>query len=245
MRLSRLLKPLLYAVLFAALWAVGRGFGGAFAATAQGSVKEGGHFVLWLLAYVTLGLTLGLLAAWDIGNWLGSASERFILGTGGRALRFDPRIKQAEQLLAKQQPLEAIHLLREYLTDKPRAWQIAIRIAEIYQGPLHSPLAAVLEYEAILQNQRPPRPARPWILLRLGDAFLHLDKAAEATARFEEIVHKYPRSGAADKARRRLAAAAPETADEPPAEAAPETPPARPALPPGFRPLGEKPPRRR
>lgn len=250
--MSRLLRLLLYPLLLAALWAVSRGFGRAYSTMFGGSAAEGSHFILWLLAYVALGLILGLLAAWDFSTFLGSTSERFILGTGGRAMRFDPRLKQAEALLSKQQPREAIELLREYLTDKPRDWQAAIRIAEIYQGPLRTPLAAVLEYEAILQNQRPPRAARPWILLRLGDAFLHLDRADAATARFEEIVRKYPRSGAAEKAARRLAAGNPdpeepatEPAEAPQPEAIAESAPPKHALPPGFLPLKDKPPRRR
>ena len=253
--MNRLLRPLVYVALIVALWAVGRGFGKAFSATASGSVSEGASFLLWLLGYAVLGLGLGLLVAWDLSTLLGTASEQFILGTRGRAMRFDPRLKRAERLLGEHKPMEAINLLREYLTDKPRHWHAAVRIAEIYQGPMNNALAAALEYESLLQEGRLPRAARPWIMLRLADTFLFLGRGDEATTRFEEIIQRYPRSGAAEKAQRRLAAADPEaeesqaTADETPANPtqadAAEAPPAKPALPPGFTPFGERAPRRK
>jgi tetratricopeptide (TPR) repeat protein len=252
MRRLLILKLAAYGALLVGLWAVGRGFGRAYSAMSGGSAAEGSHFVLWLLAYVALGVTLGLLAAWDFSTFLGSASERFVLGTGARGMRFDPRLKQAEALVSKQEPLEAIRLLREYLADKPRDWHAAIRIAEIYQGPLNNPLAAVLEYEALLQHGRLPRAARPWILLRLGNGFLFLGRADAATQWFEEILRKYPRSAAAEKAQRRLDAANPEAPETEAADGDGATEPAGPEpasppqvkLPPGFRRREEAAPRR-
>lgn len=240
----RLLKWLVYPALAVALWLVGRGMGRTFAGMSEGGVAEAAHLVVWFLGYVALGLALGMLAGWDISTWLGSVSERFIFGTGARSLRRDPRLRRAEELLAKREALAAIGVLREYLTDKPRDWQAAVRIAEIYLGPLQNPLAAVLEYEAILQRGRLPRAARPWVLLRLGEGFLYLDRGDAAIERFEEIIRKYRRSGAAAKARRRLAAGSPGAVQTDEAQPAPAAPPSEAGpvpqvgkLPPGFRPF--------
>jgi hypothetical protein len=242
--MRRHLKWLLYPLLLAALWWAGSGLGRAFTALSSGgATASASQLGTWFCAYLLLGLALGVLAAWDISTWFGSTSERFIFGTGGRALHFDPRLKQAEALLKDRQPLAAIEILRAHLGDKPREWQAAARIAEIYQGPLHNPLAAALEYEELLKHGRLPRAARPWILLRLGDTYLFLNRGDAATAQFTQVVSKYPRSGAAEKARRRLAAAepAPPPPAPEPAPTAPVTP--GPKLPPGFRPFDARHPR--
>ena len=199
-----LAKIALYAALVATLLALAHRFGAAYEHAVGASSGDATTRALTALgAYLLLGTALALLTAWDIAQLAGHQSERLLLG-GGRVLAIDPRPRQAERLRAGGEPLEAIRLLRAYLQARPRDWQTAVRIAEIYEQDLRNPLAAALEYEDLLRH-RLPRQARPWLTLRLANLHLKLRRADLAVPLLRQLDEQFGDTPAAAKARRRLA----------------------------------------
>lgn len=168
----------------------------------------------------------------------------------------DPEYDHAEQEWARGNHLGAIQLLREYLQRNPREIHAAIRIAEIYEKDLKNPLAAALEYEEILRKKFHPE-RWGWAAIHLANLYSgKLGQPHKALALLQRIEAECPKTGAAEKARQRLAAcqaAAAEGAgiegvgtlelkEEPLAAPlpmpppAPATPPTVNPFPPGFRP---------
>jgi tetratricopeptide (TPR) repeat protein len=170
----------------------------------------------------------------------------------------DPEYDHAEQEWARGNHLGAIGLLREYLQRNPREIHAAIRIAEIYEKDLKNPLAAALEYEEILQKKFHPE-RWGWAAIHLANIYSgKLGKPDKALALLQRIEAECPKTGAAEKARQRLAAyqaAAAEGSDtagigtmelsddgaargESPPQPPPRSsvPPAVSPFPPGFRP---------
>ena len=152
-----------------------------------------------------------------------------------RVLRLVRR-QGAEEEWAKGNLLQAIQLMRDYLKQNPREQHVALRIAEIYEKDLQNFLAAALEYEEVLKQKLPPE-RWGWAAIHLCNLYTSkLNQSDKAIALLQRIVADYGATGAAEKARKRLAQLEDEgvalpSAEPPPAPAAPAS-----NLPPGFAP---------
>ena len=208
----------------------------------QAESASGSRLTAYLGLLVFMVIVLGLLVAYEVTHFIGHKAQDFVFNDGGEILH-DPEYEEAEKLWANGQHLEAIGLLRELLKHDPRQIHAAIRIAEIYEKDLGNPLAAALEYEEILQKNLPPE-RWGWAAVHLVNLYSgSLDKPDQAMALLERIAHRYPRTGAARKARERLGLPEPELpatsesqGDDTSPEEAPAPAPAKSNLPPGFRP---------
>jgi TolA-binding protein len=205
--------------------------------TRRGSTGWIGYFAGWVV--VMLGL--GILAAYDISQFMGSRVQKFIYDEDA-AVEHDPEYDDAESVWANGQHLEAIQLMRDFLKTHPHAQYAALRIAEIYEKDLGNFLAAALEYEEVLKKKLQPD-RWGWAAIHLANLYSgKLNKPDRAEELLRRIVAEYPQTPAARKARERLGEPepvmpAPETTAS--AEASsettqPATPPSN--LPPGFRP---------
>jgi len=193
---------------------------------------------LWNNAGALFGVFLlfSLLLARDIAQWFGQRAENFVAGDKGEGL-VSPEYDHVEEVWADGRYLEAIELLREFLKRHPREQYAAIRIAEIYEADLQSPLAAALEYEEVLKKKLPPE-RWGWTAIHLANLYSgKLEKTDQAIALLRRIDQEYGQTAAAKKARERLGVSpVPEEAVAP--EPAPEEKPGS-SLPPGFRPFGK------
>ncbi len=184
---------------------------------------------------------LGALAAWDFTQYLASRAEREMTAEDF-LLPKSAEYEAAEAEWTKGNHLDAINLMREYLRKNPVEQHVAIRIAEIYEKDLNNYLASVLELEEVLKHKL-PREKWGWTAIHLSNLYSgKLNQTAKALGVLNRIVHEFPDTAAAKKARQRLGLPEPEEArakDEE-IEVEPETPasPApteSPALPKGFR----------
>lgn len=192
-----------YVALLGTLYFLSRRVGRAYEHITTDHVAGSASSVfLYFLGFLLVGGLLAVLAAWDISRLLGAVTEEAVLG-GGSLPENEPRLLEADRLRKEGEPLEAVRVLREHLTEKPRDWQTNVRIAEVYTHDLRNPLAAALEYEQLLQR-RLPRGARAWLMVRLADNYLLLRRGDEAVELFEQVTNKFPRTPAAKKAARRL-----------------------------------------
>jgi predicted Zn-dependent protease len=116
----------------------------------------------------------------------------------------NPEYEEAEQAWANGQHLDAIRMMREYLTKNPREQYVALRIAEIYEKDLKNDLAAALEYEEVLKHKLPPQ-RWGWAAIHLCNLYFKLHKTDNAVALLRRIVNEYGETPAAEKARKRLA----------------------------------------
>lgn len=149
-------------------------------------------------------LCIGLLAAWDISQFLGNRTVKTLFNDDNQDL-LDDEYENAETEWGKGNYLEAIRLLREYLAKRPRQQHAALRIAEIYEKDLNNPLAAALEYEEILQKKL-PRERWGWAAIHLANLYSGpLAKPEQAVALLRRLDNEYGDTQAAEKARRRLA----------------------------------------
>lgn len=149
-------------------------------------------------------LCIGLLAAWDISQFLGNRAVKTLFNDESQDM-LDDEYEAAETEWGKGNYLEAIHLLREYLAKRPRQQHAALRIAEIYETDLNNPLAAALEYEEILQKKL-PRERWGWAAIHLANLYSGpLEKPEQAVALLRRLDNEYGDTQAAEKARRRLA----------------------------------------
>lgn len=149
-------------------------------------------------------LCIGLLAAWDISQFLGNRAVKTLFNDDNQDL-LDDEYENAETEWGKGNYLEAIRLLREYLAKRPRQQHAALRIAEIYEKDLNNPLAAALEYEEILQKKL-PRERWGWAAIHLANLYSGpLEKPEQAVALLRRLDNEYGDTQAAEKARRRLA----------------------------------------
>lgn len=149
-------------------------------------------------------LCLGLLAAWDISQFLGNRAVQSLFNEDNPDM-LDDKYEAAETEWGKGNYLEAVRLLREYLAKRPRQQHAALRIAEIYEKDLNNPLAAALEYEEILQKKL-PRERWGWAAIHLANLYSGpLEKPEQAVALLRRLDNEYGDTQAAEKARRRLA----------------------------------------
>ena len=166
--------------------------------------KFSGIIVNGLLCTLSL-VGLGLLMGRDVSKTLGGKA----VDAMGYDLDWDPQgpdpdYEHAEQVLHDGRPLEAVELMRDYLKKHPREQYVAITIAEIYEKQLRNPLAAALEYEAILSHPIYPE---KWCRLALRLCNLYsgpLNQSDKAVALLRRIVKEHPETKSADKARERL-----------------------------------------
>ncbi|MBA4150214.1 MAG: hypothetical protein H0X66_19060 [Verrucomicrobia bacterium] len=224
------------------------------AETTGAIMASAGRGKMWgsLGAFLGVMVVLGLLAAYDVTQFLGNRTVDFLFNEDLKGVH-DPDYEQAEQIYANGKPLEAIQMLREYLRKNPKQQHAALRIAEIYEKDLGNFLAAALEYEEILKHKL-PRERWGWAAIHLCNLYSKLGKSDQTVPLLRRIAEEYSETAAAKKARKRLAmyesagdAEAlgvdmpedPNMPDIPPPRATPKTkedaaPPSN--LPPGFRP---------
>lgn len=177
---------------------------------------------------------LGVLVGHDVSHYLGNRTLRGLYNDEGEGIA-NPEYEAAEQVWADGHYLEAIGMMREYLTRNPREIHVALRIAEIYEKDLGNPLAAALEYEEVLKQKLPPE-RWGWAAIHLCNLYSKLDQQEKSIALLRRLDAEYPQTAAAAKARKRLedlglAAPVEESAE---AEPPPEPPSTGVKLPPGF-----------
>lgn len=214
--------------------------------TASTLKKPQGRIGFWTGSFVLCVIALGGFIAWDVSNAAGNRALKVLYNDDGAGQK-DPEYDEAEQMWANGQSLEAIRMMREYLNKNPREVHVALRIAEIYEKDLNNLLAAALEYEEVLKKKLEPE-RWGWAAIHLCNLYFKLGQEDKAYVLLQRIVRDYGETQAADKARKRLADAAPEMlaqAESGPAEEeAPKKAPRKvddspkqvSNLPPGFRP---------
>lgn len=203
----------------------------------------------WGAGMVISLLGMGSILAFEITQFVGTRAARAYFDDTQQGPE-DPDYEKAEDAYHRGDFREAIELLREYLAAKPREMHAALRIAEIYEKDLHSPLAAALEYEEILRQKLPPE-RWGWTAIHLCNLYTgQLHQTQKAIDLLYRIDREYGQTGAGRKARTRLEQLveegvipplppriSEETEDEENLEPEPTPPPeAGPQLPPGFRP---------
>ncbi|MCF7762440.1 MAG: hypothetical protein K9N62_02090 [Verrucomicrobia bacterium] len=178
----------------------------------------GGGFFIVLLC-------LAFLLSHDVTNYLGNRVLTSIYNDEGEGLN-DTQYEIAEQVWADGNHLEAIRLMREYLSANPREQHVAIRIAEIYEKDLQNNLAAALEYEDILKQKLQPE-RWGWSAIHLCNLYFRLNQPEKALELLRRIDTEYGDTPAAEKARKRLALyeseANQELADQPAADEEPQS----------------------
>ncbi len=185
-----------------------------------------GAMIAYLGLFIGSLIGLGLLVTHDVTQFMGSQAVEYFFGGGADAIR-DPEYDKAEAEWANGNYLEAIQMLRDFLQKNPREIHAALRIAEIYEKDLKNLLAAALEYEEVLKHKLPAE-RWGWAAVHLCNLYSRLNKSDEALALLRRVVHEYPKTAAAKKARARLGIAEPEpepTEQEVTAEANPELTP--------------------
>lgn len=223
----------------------GAGVGGAVPGSpvAPGKPEVKGSRMGLGIAGFLLGL-LGLagLVGWDLTQWFANRANRALGVEVDAPKGKSAEYEAAEAEWAKGNHLDAITMMREYLTGHPGEQYVALRIAEIYEKDLANYLAAALEYEEVL-NRNLPREKWGWTALRLSNLYSgRLNQPEKAVGILKRVMAEYPDTAAAKKARERMGV--PEPTDEPvgemdvnpvvaPGNAAGE--PSDPTLPSGFR----------
>ena len=204
------------------------------------------EMVGYFFGFLVMAVFLGLLVARDIAEFFGNRSVEFLLNDEGTGLK-NPEYDEAEREWANGNHLDAIRLMRDYVTRNPREQYVALRIAEIYEKDLKNHLAAALEYEEVLKHKLPPD-RWSWAAIHLCNLYSKLDKTKEAVELLRRIATEFSETPAAEKARKRLAmfeTAGEEALDGDLPEAIQTLPPKTPKaeaespvsnLPPGFRP---------
>ena len=182
-----------------------------------------GSAVGYLAVLVGALIGLGLMATYDITHLMGAQAIDYLFDNLGEGSR-DPEYERAEQLWVNGKPLEAIEMMREYLSKNPREQYVALRIAEIYEKDLNNYVAASLEYEEILRKRLP---AERWgrAAIHLCNIYSRMGQQDKMRALLERIARDYPKTAAAKKARQNLGLPEPEEEEE---EAAPAAPPPEP-----------------
>ncbi len=146
---------------------------------------------------------LALLLAHDVSHYFSVRAHKALYNEEGEGV-VDPDYEQAEQTWANGDHLEAVRLMRDYLKRNPREQHVALRIAEIYEKDLNNPLAAALEYEEVLTKKLPDE-SWGWAAIHLCNLYYRLHKEDQAADLLRRIEAEYPNTGAAEKARKRLA----------------------------------------
>lgn len=199
-------------------------------------VQEDYRLGPWGAGFIISLLSAGLLIAHEVSQFLAVRAMKAVYDEDIGDIPH-PDYEKAEEAWSRGEYLQAIELLREYLKEYPRQQHAAIRIAEIYEKDLHNPLAAALEYEAVLQHHLPPE-RWAWAAIHLCNLYSgRLNQADKAIALLRRVESEFGETRAGEKARERLEQLA---ADGiiPPLESratelpSPESEP--PKLPPGF-----------
>ena len=178
---------------------------------------------------------LGLMVAHDVSHYVSGRAIKVLYNDEGEGIA-NPDYEKAEEEWAKGNLLQAIQLMRDYLKQNPREQHVALRIAEIYEKDLQNFLAAALEYEEVLQQKLPPE-RWGWAAIHLCNLYTSkLNQSDKAIALLQRIVADYGATGAAEKARKRLAQLEEEGIVPPPPETAAAPAPPASHLPPGFAP---------
>lgn len=178
---------------------------------------------------------LGLMVGREVSQYIGHHVQRELYGEASEPIG-DPEYDEAERIWANGDHLEAIRLLREFLTRKPNKLHAAFRIAEIYEKDLGNNLAAALEYEEILKHHF-DRQRYGWAAIHLVNLYNRLGRNEPADQLLQRIVDEYGETEAAAKARQRLGLPEPgEAAEAPPEADGGTSEDGGFKLPPGFRP---------
>ena len=146
---------------------------------------------------------LGILAGRDISKYFAGRALTALYNDDGEPVT-DPAYELAEQEWANGNHLDAIRLMRDYLTKNPREQHVALRIAEIYEKDLNNFLAAALEYEEVLTKKLSPE-RWGWAAIHLCNLYFKLNTMDKAVELLRRIDAEYPQTAAAEKARKRLA----------------------------------------
>ena len=205
------------------------------------STKDPSRPFVFLGLFILALAALGVLAAWDVAQYLASRAEREMTAEGFE-LPTSAEYEAAEEEWTKGNHLDAINLMREYLRKNPSEQHVAIRIAEIYEKDLNNYLASVLELEEVLKHKL-PREKWGWTAIHLANLYSgKLNQTSKALGVLNRIVADYPDTAAAKKARQRLglpepeeAAAAGEAIEVAQPSPTPTPPPEPSNLPKGFR----------
>jgi hypothetical protein len=161
------------------------------------------HLGAWGTGLVLSVVFLGLMAAHDFSQYVGSKTLKMLYNDDGEGVAH-PDYEKAEQEWAKGNFLEAIQLLRDYLKVNPREQHVALRIAEIYEKDLQNYLAAALEYEEVLKQKLPPE-RWGWAAIHLCNLYTgKLNQPDKGVALLRRIDAEYGQTAAAEKARKRL-----------------------------------------
>jgi tetratricopeptide (TPR) repeat protein len=187
----------------------------------------------WGAGLVLSLLGFGGMAAFEVAQFLGTRAGRAYYDDTQEGPA-DPDYEVAEEEWRKGNFIEAIRLLREYLAVNPRELHVALRIAEIYEKDLQSPIAAALEYEEVLKQPLPPE-RWGWAAIHLCNLYTgRLNQPDKAIELLKRIDRDYGTTAAAEKARARLD----QLASEGVIQTEPEAPSPEPGpnLPPGFSP---------
>lgn len=210
-------------------------------APSPGARKDPSKPFVFLGLFILSLAGLGALAAWDFTHYLASRAEREMTAEDF-VLPKSAEYEAAEEEWTKGNHLDAINLMREYLRKNPVDQHVAIRIAEIYEKDLNNYLASVLELEEVLKRKL-PREKWGWTAIHLANLYSgKLNQTSKALGVLNRIVHEYPDTAAAKKARQRLGLPEPEEAEanaedieSVPETPVPPTPPDPSNLPKGFR----------
>jgi hypothetical protein len=194
----------------------------------------GWHLGFWGGGLVICVVGLGLLVARDASHYLSNRAMKTLYDDEPPDLT-GPDYEAAEQEWARGNFLDAIQLLRDYLSENPRQLHVALRIAEIYEKDLQNPLAASLEYEEVLKKPLPPE-RWGWAAIHLCNLYTgKLNQMPKSVSLLRRIVDEYGETAAAEKARLRLEQLEAEGMIAPIEEPVPEEAAAA-KLPPGFAP---------
>ncbi len=199
-------------------------------------VPENYRLAPWGTGFIVCLFSAGLLIAHEASQFLAVRAMKAVYDEDIGDIPH-PDYEKAEEAWSRGEYLEAIELLREYLKEYPRRQHAAIRIAEIYEKDLRNPLAAALEYEAVLQHHLPPE-RWGWAAIHLCNLYSgRLNQTDKAIALLRRVESEFGETRAGEKARERLEQLAadgvipplePRAAESAPQESEP------PKLPPGF-----------
>jgi hypothetical protein len=152
---------------------------------------------------VAFALGFGIFGAHELSHFISERTVKHLYDDVAEVTGKD--YDAAEDAWANGNYLEAISMMRDYLTQNPRQIHVSIRIAEIYEKDLKNPLAAALEYEEVLKNKLPPE-QWAWMAIHLCNLYMSgLNQKDKAIALLLRIDAEYGQTTAADKARKRLA----------------------------------------
>ena len=194
-----ILKLALHSILLGGAVFCALRFGSEFLAVSGGSpTRTTSSMIAWLGGFVGCAVLLALRLSWDLGQFLGNRAENGIL-QGDPPPVPPPAWSEADEWLRQGEPLKAVNVLRDHLQTHPHELRVHYRIAEIYTDPLRNPLAAALEYEALLGRRLDPE-RWGWTAIRLARLYRELREFDKADAVLQRVTDEHAQTGAARKA---------------------------------------------